>query len=147
MNKDTLKIGERIRQERKAQGLTQKQLGEKLGITQQAIGQIESEKSIGTSTLKKIAAVLGTTPESLLMDASKEGPMKKVNVYLKSGQVITIVCQKCEIGYSERTGKLVSYEFTGIKRNNPSYIDIADISAVVEEMGNDMEGCIECKHL
>lgn len=62
--------------------------------------------------------------------------MKKVNVYLKSGRGITVVCERI-ISHLSRTGKLINYEFIGVKQNNPLYIDITDVSAVVEEMGNE----------
>ena len=49
-------IGEKIKKIRKESGITQKQLAQKLGVSQAAIVQFESEKSNPKiDTLKKIA--------------------------------------------------------------------------------------------
>ena len=53
-------VGERIRAARKAQGLTQKQLGEKCGIAEPTIRRYELGKlNPKPDTLKKIAKALG----------------------------------------------------------------------------------------
>lgn len=53
-------VGENIRRIRKEKGLTQKQLGERLNITQSAIGQFENDKtSPKIETIDKIASALG----------------------------------------------------------------------------------------
>lgn len=53
-------IGENIRRIRKEKGLTQKQLGERLNMTQSAIGQFENNKtSPKIETVDKIASALG----------------------------------------------------------------------------------------
>lgn len=60
-------IGERIKEARKKAGLTQKELGDLLGITQAAIGQFEkSTSNPQASTLEKIAFVLNINPLSLV---------------------------------------------------------------------------------
>ena len=52
-------IGERIKEARKAAGLTQKELGERLGVSDSSIAQYESGlRNPKYETLKKIAAVL-----------------------------------------------------------------------------------------
>ncbi len=52
-------IGENIRKIRKEKGLTQKELGERLGITQSAIGQFENDKTCPTViTILRIADAL-----------------------------------------------------------------------------------------
>ncbi len=52
-------VGENIRRIRKEKGLTQKQLGERLCITQSAIGQFENDKtSPKIETIEKIASAL-----------------------------------------------------------------------------------------
>ena len=61
-----MNIGENIRQARKNAGLTQKELGEKLGISAAAVGQFEKKNSNPhNSTVQKIAAVLEISPLSL----------------------------------------------------------------------------------
>lgn len=53
-------IGENIQRIRKEKGLTQKQLGERLNMTQSAIGQFENDKtSPKIGTIDKIASALG----------------------------------------------------------------------------------------
>ncbi len=57
-----MNIGERIKHIRKESGVTQKQPAEKLGMTQAAIVQFESEKSNPKiDTLKKIANALNVS--------------------------------------------------------------------------------------
>lgn len=52
---------------RKKQGLTQKQLAEKLGVTQACIGMWESgNRKPDIITLKKLARILGCTADELL---------------------------------------------------------------------------------
>ena len=52
-------VGERIRAARKEAGLTQKQLGEKLGVSAAMIGQYETGvRNPKLGTLKKIANAL-----------------------------------------------------------------------------------------
>lgn len=54
-----MNFGESIKKIRKEKGLTQKQLGEKLGISQAAIGQFESNKANPQmETIRKIADAL-----------------------------------------------------------------------------------------
>lgn len=53
-------VGENIRRIRKEKGLTQKQLGERLNMTQSAVGQFENDKtSPKIETVEKIASALG----------------------------------------------------------------------------------------
>lgn len=62
-------IGKQIRIARKRAGLTQKELGEKLNISQAAIGQFENEKSNpNLKTIQKIANVLNIHWLDLLGD-------------------------------------------------------------------------------
>lgn len=52
-------IGEQIRKLRQEQGLSQKKLGELLGVSQQMVGQYESPNAnLKLDTIKKIASVL-----------------------------------------------------------------------------------------
>lgn len=59
-------IGERIREIRKAQGLTQKELGHRLGLSYQSIAQWENGlRSPKLETILKIAQALGVRMEDL----------------------------------------------------------------------------------
>lgn len=60
-------VGENIRRIRKEKGLTQKQLGERLNMTQSAIGQFENDKtSPKIETIDKIASALGVSPYEMI---------------------------------------------------------------------------------
>ena len=62
-----MEIGSNIRSIRKQKGLTQKQLGEILGVSQAAVGQFENNKSVPqVKTLEKIANALGVPTSQLL---------------------------------------------------------------------------------
>ena len=60
-------LGKRIMEHRKALGLTQDQLAEKLGITAQAVSKWENDQSCPDITiLPKLAEIFGTTTDTLL---------------------------------------------------------------------------------
>lgn len=60
-------IGENIRRIRKEKGITQKELGERLNMTQSAIGQFENDKtSPKKDTIEKIASALSVKPSELM---------------------------------------------------------------------------------
>lgn len=69
-------VGERIKKIRQEKGLSQKQLGEKLGVSQQMIGQYENPNSnLKTDTISKIAYALDVsfvdiigTPDQIMAD-------------------------------------------------------------------------------
>lgn len=64
---DTLKIGQYIQHLRKANGLTQKQLAEKLNISFQAISKWENGDALpDTGILLDLCDILGTTADRLL---------------------------------------------------------------------------------
>ncbi|MFE6074948.1 helix-turn-helix domain-containing protein [Paenibacillus sp. NPDC057886] len=59
-------VGERIRYLRKNRGMTQEQLGEKVGLPQSYIGGIErGEKNISLDTLERIISALNIIPEEV----------------------------------------------------------------------------------
>lgn len=62
-----MKVNENIRKIRKEKGMTQKELGKKLGISQSAIGQFESkETNLKIDTITKIANALAVDITSLI---------------------------------------------------------------------------------
>ena len=68
-----MSIGTRIKELRKKSGLTQKELGNILGITQQSIGQFENNKtSPRLDTVQKIADALNVTPNEILGNSKDE---------------------------------------------------------------------------
>jgi len=59
--------GDRIARARKAQGLTQKQLGQKLGLPQSQVSRIERNPDATTlRTLKRVARALGVDVRALV---------------------------------------------------------------------------------
>jgi len=56
---EKLRIGIFIAERRKESGLTQQELADNLGITQQAISKMEWGEEIQFSTLRKVLSVLG----------------------------------------------------------------------------------------
>ena len=58
-----MNIGERIKEKRKELGLTQQQVADKVGITDQSVLNAESGKSCTLETLKKICSALELTIE------------------------------------------------------------------------------------
>lgn len=72
-----MSVGVNIKRVRRELGITQTELGEKLGISQSAIGQLESPNSNPKAeTLQKIADALGV-PVTLLLGI-KEG--QEINI-------------------------------------------------------------------
>ena len=77
-----MNIGENIRQARKNAGLTQKELGKKLGISAAAVGQFEKkDANPNHHTVEKIAMVLGISPLSLYDCYSATEMQKRVSTY------------------------------------------------------------------
>jgi transcriptional regulator with XRE-family HTH domain len=83
-------LGKRIAERRKAQDLTQAQLGERIGITQQQIASFEiGRRRIPVSILPLLAKALGTSVEALINDtppAGKRGPTPKLQQQLEQLQ-------------------------------------------------------------
>ena len=72
-------IGENIKTIRKTKGLTQKQLGQLLGVSQAAIGQFKSGKSnLTIDTIKKIADALGVTEWHIMYGMIDEEVLEKM---------------------------------------------------------------------
>lgn len=68
---DQIALGARIARRRDALNITQEELAEAVGMSQQGIGSIELGEVERPRKLREIAAVLGTTQEWLLWE---EGP-------------------------------------------------------------------------
>lgn len=62
---DMLHIGRKIERVRRLRGMTQTELGEALGITKQAVSQMEQTAKIDGDKLKTIAHALGVTEDGL----------------------------------------------------------------------------------
>lgn len=85
-------IGPNIKRIRKEKGITQKQLGEMLNISQAAIGQFESEKSNPKiETLEKIAACLSVpVAEFLSIHSEKDYDIMTADEWELRGQMCSV---------------------------------------------------------
>jgi len=78
-------IGLRIKESRKAKGLTQKELGIKLGVSHQAVANWErGDRSPQYDSIVKLAEALGVTVGSLLYAKNENEDNKIVGARLKS---------------------------------------------------------------
>ena len=74
------KIGERIKAARKAKGLSQEALGEKLEVSFQAVSSWETGKFIPDAEhLPQLSAVLDLSLDSLFAEGDREWQLKPVN--------------------------------------------------------------------
>lgn len=70
---DSMTTGDLIKEARKKAGLTQKQLGERLGLSFQAVAQWENNlRNPKQETINKIADALGIDPIFLLPESERE---------------------------------------------------------------------------
>lgn len=64
LNNERIRIGNRLREIREAQGLTTTQLGERCGLTQSTISKVENGKwSVSLDILSKVCEALGVKVE------------------------------------------------------------------------------------
>ncbi len=89
MNRSEL-IGKRIRETRQARGLSQEQLGEKLGVSFQAVSTWENGKFIPDSEhLSALAKALDLSLDALFAEGEKNWELKPVN--FDAGHMFTFV--------------------------------------------------------
>lgn len=118
--------GEDIRKARKAAGLTQKELGDKLGVSQPAVGQLENSSNVRPEALEKIAAALG-----LSYSFTKDGKPHFLNNDLKgmrlyiSGKMTGLTAEKVKRNFIEAEIKLKDAGFRSI---NPNRFKLPDLS-------------------
>lgn len=87
-----MSVGKNIRTIRKERGLTQKELGKLLGVSQAAIGQFENANAnLQFETVAKIAKALNTTPlilyEGLDIMERLEQQTKNLEYLIKPGEI------------------------------------------------------------
>lgn len=76
-----MSIGNRIKKHREKAGLSQKELGEKLGVSQQHIAQYENEKRIPKmETLRKLSNALNVYTYDLLYDENTAEEKKQQDI-------------------------------------------------------------------
>ncbi len=69
-----MSVGEKIKEKRRELGLTQTELGEKLGVQKNAVSKWETGRvdDIPGSKIRAMAALFGVTPSWLIDDAAPE---------------------------------------------------------------------------
>lgn len=78
-------IGDRIAALRKEQGLTQKELAEKMNITDKAVSKWERNLSCpDISSIPALAEILGTSTDELLSATKKEEQNRIIDLILKA---------------------------------------------------------------
>lgn len=58
---------------------------------------------------------------------------QKIRVILKSGNEFVVECKKVSVSYSTVTGTMTKFAYEGCKKNNPLYLDISQVAAVLQE--------------
>lgn len=76
-----MSIGKRLREARKEAGLSQVELGKKVGLSQGTISELENGESASTGSTASLAAVLGVN--SLWLESGK-GPKRATNEQVRS---------------------------------------------------------------
>ncbi|RXJ45391.1 helix-turn-helix domain-containing protein [Gelidibacter gilvus] len=75
--------GRKVEQIRKLRGWTQSELGDKLGVSKQAVSKIEQSINIGDEKLKEFAGALGVTYEGL-KNFSEEKVLNNTNNFYEN---------------------------------------------------------------
>lgn len=96
MNSLTLHRGRKIERVRRLRGWTQSDLGDRMGITKQAVSKLEQAENISDEKLKKVAHALEVTYEGL-RDFSEEKVLYNTNnFYENSGVSATNIAANIE---------------------------------------------------
>lgn len=125
-----MSVGQNIKKARKSKGMTQKDLGTLLGVSQAAIGQFENEKSTPKiETIQKIAAALAVPISDLIQSSPEIDP--------NSLHSITSSVEKIQKKYNHDSSALVSVQ-KGIKEANKvqkSIHSIENLSKDIQKIG------------
>ena len=79
---DYMRLGQRIRQERKKLNLTQAQLAESIEISDTYMGSIErGERSLTLDTLVRLVNRLGVTVDYMLADSVSDGDLNLIEQF------------------------------------------------------------------
>ncbi len=114
MKKLSEKIGEKIKQVREKQNLTQQFIADELGITSNGYGKIErGDSNINIDKLEKIAEILKVKLEDLL-DLEKSGVALTDNKIKNIDKIASIII--CEVSEKER--ELYENQISQLKDEN-----------------------------
>lgn len=126
-----MNVGNNIKKIRKAKGLTQADLGRKLGISQAAIGQFEKGKtSIKIETIEKISKALDVPVNSLLLgldiDPNESSENKDKTNSETTKRLAIIKFLECIYNFACINKVKIYDRKTGNEIYNEEYISIAD---------------------
>lgn len=152
-------IGDNIRRFRKREGLTQQQLGDKLGVSQSAIGQFEKGTSLKIETIQKIAAALKISVTALLAgtdinynEVSKSKDTEAKNMMKRLALVKFLDCiyssayiTKIKISDPETNEDIYNYDYVSIGTENYSCGEIALDDETVDALIDIIENI--CKNI
>lgn len=141
-----MNIGDNIKRLRKINGLTQSDLGKKLGITQSAIGQFEKgTSSLKIETIEKIAKALNVPISALLvgvdMDYNKFSHHKSKNAKEIQKRLAIIKFLDCLYDSASITKVKIYDKKTGNVNFNDEYVNILsnNLSFIID---NDIINCL-----
>ena len=127
---DTQAVGRQISDLRRAKGLTQAELGERLGVTYQAVSKWERAETLpDTAILPELAEVLETTVDNLL-----RGGQRTV-AYTKK---LTVEDLKRAIRCLDDMGRLMG-------RDNPIYL--AAVEGINTRMNSEIRDAFSDRHI
>jgi transcriptional regulator with XRE-family HTH domain len=100
-------LGRRIKERRRALGLTQQELAQALGVTPQHISVIEQDKRTPSlSSLARMAEQLGVTVDFLV--AGKEGTVTSVITAIKADERLNLKTKRALIALVEEFYRISS---------------------------------------
>lgn len=115
--------GRKIERIRKLRGFTQSDLGDKLGITKQAISKLEQAEKINDEKLKEVAEALEVTFEGLRDFSEEKVLYNTINFYENCGVTATNISSNVETINNPIVGKIESYE-EELKAIRQEFIDM-----------------------
>ena len=126
--------GELIRQARKLNGLTQKELGERAGIAEPTIRKYESNRlNPKPSTLKKIAAALGIEWYELISNSQDEqSEIAKEQMRQAIGRVADIITKPCKYEISD---ELIEDSLKKVTISVPTSYNSARLEKMIKDYG------------
>ena len=110
-SKDWEELGERLQEERKYRGYSQKEIADFLGISRSSISLIEGgDRKINSIELQKLADFYGTTVDSLLDSSPGSGQNDEIDLIARKAEDLSSEDRKevlrfAEFFISQKTGE------------------------------------------
>jgi DNA-binding XRE family transcriptional regulator len=142
-----LQIGSKIRELRKSKNLTQKELGNKVGLSEQAISQYErDERQPNIEILSKIAASLGTNIDKLIANNKLnlyDNEQSHTSIYMAENTLECAISDLKQLRIKNKIGlkkmaNLLSIDYTLLKNIEDKNIANAEITVNYTTIINDL---------